>query len=343
MMRKMRGFSRLGMRVPNYQSNGHRPVSAGGNIYIHIAFTPTQLKKEIPNLKRVRSLRREPSGLKGFTLIELLVVISIIALLIAILLPSLQRIRNQARAVVCQANLKQWGTVLALYTEDNHGRFLGGSGDALWFLRGSALSDGDPNKPSVYQDVNTKGISCCPMATKPCDDEDWPGFDNSRHSGDTGIYRLEGKKGSTFEAWELTAPLPRFRSSYGFNGRLFYTDFDTSLREDSRIFQRTGVDIYRLRGRAQIPVFLDSTHYYAPFYELYKPPKNEYEGSGCRINRHNGHINGLFLDWSVRRIGLKELWTLKWNKQYNTSGPWTKAGGVQPSDWPQWMRGFKDY
>jgi hypothetical protein len=24
-------------------------------------------------------------------------------------------------------------------------------------------------------------------------------------------------------------------------------------------------------------------------------------------------------------------------------GPWTKAGGVQPDDWPEWMRGFKDY
>lgn len=61
------------------------------------------------------------------------------------------------------------------------------------------------------------------------------------------------------------------------------------------------------------------------------------------INRHSGHVNGLFLDWSVRKIGLKELWTLKWNPQFNTADKWTRAGGVQPEDWPAWMRRFKDY
>jgi len=61
------------------------------------------------------------------------------------------------------------------------------------------------------------------------------------------------------------------------------------------------------------------------------------------MNRHEGHINGLFLDWSVRKIGLKELWTLKWHKDWDTAGPWTKRGGVKPEDWPEWMRQFKDY
>lgn len=61
------------------------------------------------------------------------------------------------------------------------------------------------------------------------------------------------------------------------------------------------------------------------------------------MNRHNGHVNCLFLDLSVRKVGLKELWTLKWHREFNTAGPWTKAGGVQPKDWPHWMRKFKDY
>jgi len=61
------------------------------------------------------------------------------------------------------------------------------------------------------------------------------------------------------------------------------------------------------------------------------------------IDRHEGGVNLLFMDGSVRKAGLKELWTLKWHRSFNTSGPWTKAGMAQPEDWPQWMRHFKDY
>jgi prepilin-type processing-associated H-X9-DG protein len=61
------------------------------------------------------------------------------------------------------------------------------------------------------------------------------------------------------------------------------------------------------------------------------------------INRHNGTVNYLFLDYSVRKIGLKQLWTLKWHPYFRTDGIHTKAGGKPASEWPQWMRHFKDY
>ena len=60
---------------------------------------------------------------KGFTLIELLVVIAIIALLMAILMPALQRVRKQAKVVLCRTHLKEWGLVWAMYTDENKSKF----------------------------------------------------------------------------------------------------------------------------------------------------------------------------------------------------------------------------
>lgn len=61
--------------------------------------------------------------LAGFTLIELLVVIAIIALLMAILMPALQRVRKQARTVACQSNLHQWSLIWSMYTQEHDGYF----------------------------------------------------------------------------------------------------------------------------------------------------------------------------------------------------------------------------
>jgi len=62
-------------------------------------------------MKKIRSFR-------GFTLIELLVVIAIIALLLSILMPALQRVKEQAKQTRCQANLKQIGLAMQAYAGD---------------------------------------------------------------------------------------------------------------------------------------------------------------------------------------------------------------------------------
>jgi prepilin-type N-terminal cleavage/methylation domain-containing protein/prepilin-type processing-associated H-X9-DG protein len=277
---------------------------------------------------------------KAFTLIELLVVISVIVLLIALLLPALRKARDQARAAICQAHLKQWATTAALYLEDNEGRLPqdGMVGYRMFFLRGAVISSDDPNVVQSLHAVDTKGIARCPMAVKP---------GKGHFSATIGDSHVEGSIGSTFNAWEMTSPGPPFRCSYGLNGWLFSYRFVSS--DPSRFRYRLRyTDVFSLKGRAKIPVLLDST---MPTSEtipidVFGPPIRPGSGLGLAsfcINRHNEYINGLFLDWSVRKVGIKELWTLKWYLDVDTAGPWTKAGGVRPDDWPEWMRGFKDY
>jgi prepilin-type processing-associated H-X9-DG protein len=122
--------------------------------------------------------------------------------------------------------------------------------------------------------------------------------------------------------------------------------FQTLEGIETRPFLVTGIpdlNIFSLRlNRGTIPVLLDCDR---PSDSRFRrgtvsPPAVQ---RGVCINRHDGFVNGLFLDWSVRKVGLKELWTLKWHRDFDTAGPWTKAGGVKPEDWPQWMRRFKDY
>jgi prepilin-type N-terminal cleavage/methylation domain-containing protein/prepilin-type processing-associated H-X9-DG protein len=61
---------------------------------------------------------------KGFTLIELLVVVAIIALLIAILIPSLGKARDRAKVVACASNLRQFHTAIAVYDQQYDGIML---------------------------------------------------------------------------------------------------------------------------------------------------------------------------------------------------------------------------
>jgi len=96
-------------------------------------------------------------------------------------------------------------------------------------------------------------------------------------------------------------------------------------------------------------MFLDALRFDVWPLESHAPAAQENAAWGsnhmarCCINRHDGAVNCLFVDGSARKVGLKELWTLKWHKGFNTAGPWTKAGGVQPENWPEWIRPFKDY
>jgi prepilin-type N-terminal cleavage/methylation domain-containing protein/prepilin-type processing-associated H-X9-DG protein len=269
---------------------------------------------------------------RGFTLIELLVVIAIIALLLAILMPALQRVKKQARTTTCLAHLKQWGLIYALYTGDNDGYFFTGELNGTRQNMGSGEFWRETMRPS------TKSFSekmwLCPQATKP------------RPQG--GI----PQGGWSNYAWETANDV----GSYGLNGWVLNIAASKEAGNRTNGWGRTPADWHwgtpHVKGANNIPVFTGSWWVDSwPREDDQPPPTNEgppdrpdtNEMERVCVDRHGGFVNCLFADWTVRKTGLKELWTLKWSRGYNVAGPWTSGGFVQPDSWPEWMRRFKDY
>jgi prepilin-type processing-associated H-X9-DG protein len=259
--------------------------------------------------------------------------------------------RRRAKDAVCLSNLCQWGDFFQMYTNDNNG----------YFNEGWGYGQHHPGKSGVlglwmnalrpyYRDKWS--LLLCPMATRTVENQ---------HDGDT------------FRAWyrDVTNRYPsgnegttkRFVGSYSINSWTNYMRADRGARweewfwknvyDTTSVIPGTRAPTRKRVSANTVPVFADSTWHCAWPRETDEPPPYPDITSSrwgttnamrhfC-INRHNGFVNCLFMDWSVRNVGLKELWTLKWHRAYETHGPWTMAGGVTPGDWPEWMRKFKDY
>ncbi|MHC4120218.1 MAG: hypothetical protein ACYSWO_22220 [Planctomycetota bacterium] len=232
--------------------------------------------------------------------------------------------RRRAKSVVCLSNLHQWGRMFEMFTNDNDG----------YFNRGWDVGETDlwMNALRPYYGDNWN-LLLCPAAV-----------DVITSSSDWNVHKA---------AWRDT-DLPgggehRYVFSYSINS---WTNNMHSSR-GNRLESSFWKGVRDLEGAENIPVFADGTWHDAwPRHTDAPPPHPRAFGIGnmgmgeinhfC-IDRHDGAVNVLFMDWSASKTGLKQLWTLKWHRQFNTAGPWTTAGGVLPNDWPMWMTNFKDY
>jgi len=135
---------------------------------------------------------------KGFTLIELLIVIGTIALLMAIMLPALNRARAQTRTVICLSNLRQLGLAFVCYANDYDDYAMPTVGQSRTYWWGRVLSDGiDHTKgfvwPYLKSELERESVYECPV---------------QRY----GSYGLQGKPD-----WVPDGP-QWITSTYGYNG-----------------------------------------------------------------------------------------------------------------------------
>ena len=265
---------------------------------------------------------------EGFTLIELLVVIAIIALLMSILMPSLVRVRQNAKATICIMNLKTWCTLVGIYTNDNNGNFHGAhGGETAW--QNAYRRD--------YEDQPK--IRCCPSAVKPGSEGGKQPF------AAWGVFQ-EGDFAVTGYGFHVGD-----YGSYGENGYVQYTDPADINAEYFRhgCYWKTPYT----KGAGNAPMFM-GCNWMGGFVNAsivgqseQVPTAPAYSGTWSSgmidryfMDRHNGYVGSNFCDFSARKVGMKELFRVKWHRQYDIN-KWYEIEEDRP--WPPWMRNYKDY
>ena len=288
----------------------------------------------------------------GFTLIELLVVIAIIALLMSIMMPALTMVKKQVKTVVCRANLRQWSIVWKMFTDDNESKFMSGNeyDSSKWFTRADGSGENEngfaaAGSSPMYNDEGTvwtgdhswpailwpyyrqRKLLCCSEAKKP------PAMSAGSNRGE----REYTKRGmlSTWGLW-IRHPDDFFYGSYGVNSWIY-----------DRGGNKNGMSTYwrhiNQKGGNNIPIMMDCFWCEGFPHHTDQPIEYPTEWVGdpssymqrfC-VDRHHHSLNVVFFDLSVRNLGLKGLWKIKWSPDYNINTP--------SPVWPEWMRNFKDY
>ncbi len=253
----------------------------------------------------------------GFTLIEMMLVVSIIALLISLVLPSLGKARSEARAVVCQSNLRQLSAAAITYSVNWRGKMFpydnnGGLFYATFWMTLIDQYTGDMDElrmcPETVIDQAAQALAYSPGwgTAKAAWGMPWTG------------------------GWGF---LGRNYGSYGWNawmhsGRTSFVAGSGDVTDDRRHWK----SIKLVKTPKITPFFsdmnwVDTWFHNKPGGPISNPPANLFnENSGAGrvcMDRHLRSVCHGYVDGSAGRTKLEDLWRLTWNSESAPmSPPW---------------------
>ena len=253
---------------------------------------------------------------------DLIVVLCCVVFLLISLAAVGESGRRRAKEAVCLSNLRQWGTVFQMYANDNDGKFMQGY-----------VPFGPARHTDYWMEAlrpyygNNPDLRLCPEAAIPgtaIGGGEWGGIEPDSTFYAWGVFTGEDC-GEGSPLWSFVTACDY--GSYGMNGYLCNPPpgcDDIQGRPTSNNWRTANV-----AGADNIPLFTDSQWLDAWPHHTDPPP--EYEGMPWGIDhtwhmlrvcidRHNGSVNSVFLDYSARKVPLKCLWKLKWHRTFDLEG-----------------------
>jgi len=249
--------------------------------------------------------------------------------------------RKRAKDAVCQSNLRQWGNIFMMYASDFNGSFPTGGCLSEWLpesMQGQGLNTGN------YQYAAMGDWTVCMRRYYYKDNRDLMFCAEARKLGPD--WQNNTWIGAAHYSWEWwwrnpynEAEILTLNGSYGLNGWV-YNCPDAGNENNWKTANVAGAD--------NIPLLLDSAVSGGSPNSWDAPPAfpddiqvgwmTSHMKYFC-IDRHGGGtINSLFLDFSVRKVGLKDLWKLKWHRNFDVDAPSPDWATEAP-----WMKDFQDY
>ncbi|MCX5636958.1 MAG: type II secretion system protein [Planctomycetota bacterium] len=243
---------------------------------------------------------------KAFTLIELLVVIAIIALLLSVIMPALQKAKEQARAMVCSSNNRSLCQAYLLYLTEYNNKFLpyydkvgNTTSTNLWMNSISGIID------------QVKANRFCPVAPESKAKDSIPAL---------GTFNMP---------WKWTGPAGISFGSYGINGWLYGPDDPWAAVFPDLDY----VSLSEITNSGRVPVFADcvwvdawprdvdefqqAVHNYPKYLETgyYIDGLNNNMGRVC-VDRHGMRISISFFDGHAELVKLERLWMVSWHRKF---------------------------